>query len=126
MKLLIDTHVLIWATVEPARLSKRAVALLADPANQLLISTVSAYEIEFKRDRDPVLSRLPRDLTAAVVELDMQWLPLEARHAALAGQLLRHHGDPFDRCLVAQALIEEAAILSADRWMAAYNAIVYW
>jgi PIN domain nuclease of toxin-antitoxin system len=91
-----------------------------------LVSSVSAYEIEYKRVRDPILSRLPVDLDEAVRRLGFQWLDLKPTHAVAAGRLPRLHGDPFDRMLAAQALAENATLLSRDPSVLAYGAVVAW
>ena len=126
MKLLIDTHALIWATIEPERMSRRARAALEAPENQWMLSTVTAYEIEFKRDREPAIGRMPADLERALTGLGFTWLPITPAHAVAAGRLPRHHGDPFDRLLVAQALAEGIVLLSADERIRAYGAEVLW
>lgn len=125
MKLLVDTHVLVWAALDPGRLSERAMALLRDRDNPLLVSVVSAYEIEQKRSRDVVLSRLPEP-GVVLAGLDMEWLALSASHAALAGRLPRLHGDPFDRLIVAQAILENATILTRDAVIPTYGVPVLW
>jgi PIN domain nuclease of toxin-antitoxin system len=91
MKLLIDTHVFVWATVQPNLLSSRAGAALEDVDNEILLSTVSAYEIELKRDRDPVLQRIPADLDLAASAQQIYWLGVSQEHAATAGRLARLH-----------------------------------
>lgn len=126
MKVLLDTHVFIWAIGQPPLLSKRAAALIEDPANQVLVSAVSAYEIEFKRRRDPLLQALPADLGEALDLAGFEWLPLLASHAIAAGRLPRLAGDPFDRMLAAQGLIEQATILTRDPMVAAYGPVVAW
>jgi PIN domain nuclease of toxin-antitoxin system len=126
VRLLLDTHVLIWATIEPLRLGRSAVEALEDESNELILSSVSAYEIEYKRERDPVLQGLPRDLNAAAAQLSLTWLDVTPSHAAAAGRLPKHHGDPFDRILIAQGLAEGAAIITLDRWFAAYGLPVIW
>ena len=126
MKLLLDTHALVWATANSALLSHKARALLEDRQNDLLVSAVSAYEIEYKRDRDPTLAHVPRDLIQALPANALHWIELTASHASAAAQLPRHHGDPFDRMIIAQALAEGATVLTSDRWFPAYGVQTAW
>ncbi|MEO7027754.1 MAG: type II toxin-antitoxin system VapC family toxin [Caulobacteraceae bacterium] len=126
MRLLLDTHAFVWAVARSDRLSVIAASMIADPANAVLVSVVSAYEIEFKRPRDPFLSALPADLDEAVRIHGFEWLPLSPSHATTAGRLPRLHGDPFDRMLAAQGLIEHATLLTRDPLVAAYGSVVIW
>lgn len=126
MKLLLDTHVLVWATAHSGLLSDKARTLLEDPQNDLLVSVVSAYEIEYKRDRDPTLAHVPRNLIDALPANALKWLDLTAIHTSQAAKLPRHHGDPFDRMIIAQAMAEQATIVTADRWFPAYGVPIIW
>jgi PIN domain nuclease of toxin-antitoxin system len=126
MRLLLDTHAFVWAMAQSRLLSPRAAALMEDGANIVWVSVASAYEIEFKRSRDPVLSALPADLDEAVRLLGFEWLSLHPAHAVSAGRLPRLHGDPFDRMLAAQALVENATLLTRDPLVAAYGPVVAW
>ena len=126
MRLLLDTHAFVWAIAQSSRLSPRAASLIRDPAHTVLVSAISAYEIEFKRPRDPVLAALPADLDEVATNHGFQWLALLSSHATIAGRLPRLAGDPFDRMLAAQALVEQATILTRDRAIAAYGCVVAW
>ena len=126
MKLLLDTHALVWALTAPDRLTSRGRDLLTDQDNRVLVSTVCAYEIEFKRQRSPELAMLPADLDEGVALMDFEWLPILSGHAAMAGRLPRLHGDPFDRMMVAQGLAEQALIVSSDPALARYGGPVVW
>jgi PIN domain nuclease of toxin-antitoxin system len=126
MKLLLDTHAFVWAMAQSHLLSSKAATLIQDGVNLVLVSAVSVYEIEYKRSRDPVLSSLPVDLEQAVMQLGFEWLDLSPDHAAVAGRLPRLHGDPFDRMLAAQALLEKATLLTRDASVAAYGPVVAW
>ncbi len=126
MKLIADTHVLIWAFTDPSRLSPRAQALLKDLANEVQFSAVSAYEIEFKRSLDPLLGSLPSDLEGAVAAEGFGWRPITASDAIAAGRLPRHHRDPWDRLLVAQCLQEGIALVGRDARLADYGVTLLW
>lgn len=126
MKLLLDTHTLVWWLVFPERLSPKAHAAISNGDNRVLVSAVSGYEIEFKRSRDSVLSAVPWDLEKAVVNEKFEWLALDARHTIQAGRLPPHHRDPWDRTIVAQGLMEDAALVSSDGWFAAYGVRTIW
>ncbi len=126
MRLLLDTHALIWWMSTPDQLSARARALIEDPDNHVVLSAVSAYEIEYKRPRSAQLAALPADLEGAVADLGFAWLSLEVRHAVAAGRLSRLHGDPFDRFLAAVALSENLQVLTTDPKISAYGAPVIW
>ena len=126
MILLLDSHALVWSAVEPGRLSVRAKEAITDRANRVMVSAVTAYELEFKRARDPLLSILPANLDQAVSGQAFEWLDLTADQAFRAGRLPRHHGDPFDRLIIAQAFAEGAAVVTADRWFAAYGVATVW
>jgi PIN domain nuclease of toxin-antitoxin system len=126
MRLILDTHAFIWALAQSSRLSPRVAALISDRANEILVSAVCAYEIEFKRARSHELAGLPADLGAAVEEMDFDWLPVSHLHATTAGRLPRLHGDPFDRLIVAQALIEQATVITRDALIGPYGAPVFW
>ena len=126
MRFLLDTHALIWAAIEPRRLSARVRGLLEDRDNEILVSAVCGYEIAFKRDRDPALRSVPDDLEGDVLARDFGWLAISAAHAIAAGRLPRLHGDPFDRLLVAQTLMEGAALITADTRISPYGAPTIW
>ena len=126
MKALIDTHVLIWFLTEPERLSKGASAFLDDPANDVLVSAVSAYEIEYKRPLDPLLQRFPVALEAAVEDQVFIWRHITPSDAVHAGRLSRDHRDPWDRILAAQALEDAIPILSADRQLEVFGVRLIW
>ena len=126
MKLLLDTHAFVWAIARSHLLSGRAARLIQDSENQVLVSAVCAYEIEFKRIRDPALAALPADLNEAVRLQGFEWLSVSSSHAMAAGRLPRLSGDPFDRMIAAQALIENATLITRDPLVAAYGPVVIW
>ncbi|WP_062518701.1 type II toxin-antitoxin system VapC family toxin [Demequina silvatica] len=122
MRVLLDTHLLLWAARDDARLSREARAWLLDPAHELLVSPVSTWEIAIKAS----LGRPDFTLDAAVLRrrlLDAGYLELDVTgaHAAEVAQLPLLHRDPFDRMLVAQARLEGAVLLTADDAVAAYG-----
>ncbi|HZC16678.1 MAG TPA: type II toxin-antitoxin system VapC family toxin [Caulobacteraceae bacterium] len=126
MILILDSHSLVWAALEPDLLSAKAREAIIDRTNRVLVSVVTAYELEFKRPRDPFLANLPINLDDVISGLFYEWLPLSHDQAAQAGRLPRHHGDPFDRLIIAQAFAEGAGVVTADRWFAAYGVAVVW
>jgi len=126
MRVLLDTHAVIWAGLRSVRLSPMARDVISDPDTVRLDSAVSAYEIEYKRPFDNDLGRLPTDLGDLRDLLVFDWLSLDIAHAIRAARLPLLHGDPWDRMLVAQALIEDLTIVSRDPALAAYGVSVLW
>ncbi len=126
MRVLLDTHAYLWWLADDSELSYEARDLLADPRTSAYVSAASVWEIAIKVK----LGRL--DLGAAgvmadVVEIaanDFTELPIHARHAAAAGALPRHHGDPFDRMLVAQAQSENLILVTRDEKLSAYDVMI--
>jgi PIN domain nuclease of toxin-antitoxin system len=121
MKLLLDTHVLLWAAGEPNRLSHEIRELLGDPENELLFSAASMWEITIKsglgREDFQVNARL---LRRGLLDNDYEELPIRSEHALAIDALPPIHRDPFDRILIAQATIEGIELLTADQVVARY------
>ncbi|HUZ88263.1 MAG TPA: type II toxin-antitoxin system VapC family toxin [Candidatus Acidoferrales bacterium] len=112
MRLLLDTHVLLWWLADDPGLSGNARALIASAESEVLVSAASAWEISIKR----ALGKLdaPDDLEAQLVQHNFSPLAISVGHALAAGALPRHHEDPFDRMLVAQAQLEGLTIATRD------------
>jgi PIN domain nuclease of toxin-antitoxin system len=119
VRLLLDTHLLIWAVTWPDRLQPRLHETILSPRNTILISAASAWEIAIKRALGRLTFPLER-LDAVLEEAGFSHLPITATHAVEAGSLPRHHADPFDRMLVAQARTEDLLLASDDPRVAAY------
>lgn len=126
MKLLIDTHVLIWWLTEPSRLSSRCLDVLGANDSEVFVSAVSGYEIELKRARDPLLQRMSIDLANAVFAEGFNWQAISPEDAIAAGKLPRHHRDPWDRLLIAQAARGERPIMTKDAAFLAYDVETVW
>ncbi|MBZ5657031.1 MAG: type II toxin-antitoxin system VapC family toxin [Acidobacteriia bacterium] len=127
MEILLDTHALVWWMVESPRLSKRAVATLADPNNRLIVSAVVAWELAIKVNAGKILpSSLISRLEEAVSEQALEEMPITLEHAVRGGLLPLHHRDPFDRLLVAQAQSLKLPILSADAALDEYDVRRVW
>ena len=118
-RLLLDTHVLLWSLTEPRRLSQRTREALEDPRSEVFVSSISGWEIAVKH----ALGKLqaPDDLEAGIKKQGFTPLHLTFRHAKQAGTLPPHHGDPFDRMLVAQAQIEGLIVVTSDRHISRYD-----
>lgn len=121
MKLLLDTHLLLWAAGAPEQLPAAARPLLEDPQNELLFSAASLWEIAIKRG----LGRSDFQVDARVLRRGLldngyQELPIGSEHAVSIDSLPPLHKDPFDRMLVAQATVEGITLLTADTWVAQY------
>lgn len=123
MRVLLDTHVWLWMWGEPERVRNEARSVIEDPANELNVSAVSAWEISAKEAAGRL--RLPTSGEGWLADprhrRDVTELPITFAHAIRAGSLPPHHRDPFDRMLVAQAQVEGLVLVSADRKLAAYD-----
>lgn len=116
MRLLLDTHALLWALADSPRLSARAAALIGQGGHRLLVSAVSAYEICARHTlgKLPQAAALAADFEAEIALLDADWLPISPAHAIAAGRLDPSHRDPFDRFLIAQAQVERVPLVSNE------------
>lgn len=116
MKALLDTHTLIWWSENDQRLGASASAILADAGSELLVSAVSIYEMRLKANlgKLPSAERLLLNLEGYLQDQGFQMLSLTFAHADLAGRLPLQHRDPFDRMLIAQALVENLALVSNE------------
>lgn len=119
MRLLLDTHVLLWAFNEPEALSSRAHDALVDPTNVVYVSAATVWEAGIKQALGKL--RGADDLPARIRAQRFDELPVELEHAAVAAALPRHHGDPFDRMFVAQAQCEGLTIVTRDERLARYG-----
>ena len=127
MNLLIDTHVLLWWLSAPERITQRAANSLHTPENRVYVSAAVAWEIAIKSNlgklqAEKVLSDLPRIL----FDRGFLRLAISVDHALRAGVLPRHHNDPFDRMLVAQAQALNCPIISADARFDSYGVRRIW
>ena len=122
--LLLDSHALLWWEEDDARLSDRARERIERPDSAALFSAVSLWELAIKQALGKL--RLPDSLTSRLAEEGFREVPVTAAHGLLAGELPRHHNDPFDRMLVAQARSEGLTIVTADPRIAAYDVPVLW
>lgn len=121
MKLLLDTHVLLWAAGEPAQLTVSARSLLEDPGNELLFSAASLWEVAIKHGLGRKDFRVDaRLLRRGLLDHGYRELPITSAHAVALEGLPPIHKDPFDRMLIAQALVEGIALLTGDPVVAQY------
>jgi PIN domain nuclease of toxin-antitoxin system len=125
MKVLLDTHILIWALAEPAKLSENWRLALEDPQNEILFSAASIWEIALKKRIGRInFAFAPDQIAKAAKESGFAELPVFAIAAALVEQLPLHHRDPFDHLLIAQAMSEPARLFTADPLFARYSELV--
>lgn len=125
MRLLLDTHIAMWAILDDPRLSAKARTLITSPDNALLVSAASVWEISIKHG----LSRAQMPMSGAQAlgffrEAGFELIPVSAMHASLVDALPPIHADPFDRLLIAQATAESAQLLTHDRTVAQYGSMV--
>ena len=119
MRLLLDTHALLWWLADEG-LNAEAREAIADPANLVAVSAASAWEISIKKALGKLAA--PDDLEQQVEEGGFVALPISLAHAVAAGRLPRHHDDPFDRMLIAQAIAEGLTIVTRGKRFDAYGA----
>jgi len=128
VKLLLDTHTLLWLVSDDPQLSKKGMQLLVDPENDLLLSPATYWELAIKvsigkyRLTDP----LAEYISEAIRLYGLNILPITPTHAEATVQLAYHHKDPFDRMLIAQAIVEDVAVVSADDAFDAYPVTRLW
>ena len=125
MKLLLDTHIFLWWTVEPEKLPDGPVQLIGDSTAQILLSAASTWEIRIKADlrrlelREPLRNILEREISRNGFKL----LPITFEHTERLFPLPPLHGDPFDRILIAQAVAEEAELVTTAAAIRAYPGV---
>lgn len=125
MKVLLDTHVLVWAFQgRLGEYSPRALAAIRAPDTETVVSAVTIWEMAIKRRLGKLDS--PPDALARLESRGARLLPIAPRHADRVADLPDHHGDPFDRLLVVQAQIEGMALVTGDSRLAAYDVDIVW
>jgi len=128
MKLLLDTHTFLWLNDDVDRLSKTVQSLFNEGGQHFYLSMASAWEMQIKNQ----LGKLELSVTVEDMiyqnqqENHLQLLPIDLSHIAQLRHLPQHHKDPFDRIIIAQALVENMMIVSADKAFSEYEAKVYW
>ena len=128
MNLLLDTYALLWFIDGNPHLRPAVRAAFEDADNRLLVSLASLWEIGIKRSQGRV--RLPDNGLDFVVNFlntwSMELLPIRLNHLRAASDLPFHHGDPFDRMLIAQAKVEGLRLVSGDRKIGSYDVAIFW
>lgn len=123
MKLLLDTHALIWTLQAQTRLSSTAIDAISDESNEVFVSVVSTWEIEIKKAKGKL--RIPGELGAGLTAQGFQTLPVALRHVLAVESLPRYHRDPFDRMLISQAQLEGMTLITSDRTIRKYPVAVF-
>ena len=128
MRLLLDSHVVIWLYQGDAKLGAEARETIGRPESQLFVSVATHWELGLKHalGRLPLLEPLLQCLHRGLPLPGTETLSIHLPHVAVAIGLPPHHGDPFDRMLVAQAMAEEMTIVSHDRQFEAYGMPILW
>ena len=128
MRLLLDTHTFLWFVTNDARLSENALDAVAEPTNDILVSPASYWEIAIKVSLGKYPLTVPFDtfFEEGIVGSDMTILPIEIRHAAVLATLPMYHKDPFDRMMIAQAIVEQVPIVSVDTALDDYGVQRLW
>lgn len=124
MRLLLDSHAFLWAKVEPGRLARAARVAILDRDNDVFVSVATAWELwikHAKRPIAPVLDGGPSAFASALAESNFAMVDIALGHAAVAADLPLRHRDPFDRMLIAQAIVERLTLVTADPIIAGYG-----
>ncbi len=122
MRLLLDTHVVLWWLGEPERLTRQARTAIAEETNDVLVSAATVWEAGIKAALGKL--RGADDLAQRILEQRLGELPITFAHAEIAAALPGHHDDPFDRLLVAQAQSEGLTLVTQDGRLAAYDVAI--
>ena len=120
MRLLLDTHILLWALSDDRRVDSSTRELIINPVNDVFVSAVSLWEIGIKASLGRIDIEVD-ELEPTIADAGFEPLPINFSHAAMAGKLPLVHRDPFDRMLVAQAGVEELRIVTHDRIFKRYS-----
>ena len=126
MRLLLDTHALIWWIVDSPKLSQPARSAIAEPRNAVLASVVSGYEIAYKQRLGRLPAEIAEDLPKALRDARVRTQPLTLDHTIAAGQLPGPHRDPWDRLIIAQAMRDGFTLVTADPVFRDYGVPVCW
>ncbi len=128
MRVLLDTHALLWWLAGDAALSSGAQACIADPANEIFVSAASAWEVSTKHrlGKLPGAGPLAVDFARELAAQGFQPLPISVGHGQAAGALVGAHRDPFDRMLIAQAIDERMALVSNETAFDAFAVLRIW
>ena len=128
MKLLLDTHALIWGLGDDTRLSSAARQAIDDRGNEILVSAASAMEVttKYRLGKLPEAEQLAASFLAIVRAADYTPLPVSVEHAVAAGALDIGHKDPFDRLLIAQAQLEDALLVSNEKLFDGFGVNRLW
>ncbi|HEY7428455.1 MAG TPA: type II toxin-antitoxin system VapC family toxin [Gemmataceae bacterium] len=128
MRLLLDTHALLWSVDDPPKLSIAALAAIQDPANDRLLSAATIWELAIKVGLGKFTLSLPyrQWMAKGIADLKLNILPVTIEYAERQSVLPPHHKDPFDRLMIAQALVEGIPIVSADAAFDPYGVTRIW
>lgn len=128
MKLLVDSHVLIWAADDPQKLTAKAQSLIVDPSNERLLSAGAVWEVAIKFSLGKLPLSLPfrQWMDKVIADLVLDLLPISLDHAERQTSLPWHHRDPFDRLMASQALIEDIPLISDDEIFDQYGVNRIW
>jgi PIN domain nuclease of toxin-antitoxin system len=128
MRLLLDTHTFLWFVLNDSSLSATARTLVEDPANDCLISPATYWEIAIKVRLGKLNLFAPYDdfMQRGIIGNDFEILPVEPKHTSLLTTLPLHHKDPFDRLIIAQAIVGQVPIVGVDAVFASYGVPRMW
>ncbi len=128
MKLLLDSHTLLWAVYDPAKLPKLAAEVIADSENELFVSHISILELANKAasDRLPLVGPSTIRLLERIRELGATFLPIQLEEILAAANLPRHHADPLDRILIVQANFHDLQLVTCDGDIPKYDVKTIW
>jgi PIN domain nuclease of toxin-antitoxin system len=128
MRVLVDTHVIVWWLIDDKRLSKTARRILEDPDQKRLVSFASLWEIAIKMSlgKLEVRNLMFSEIEPELRRYEFQFLPIRLADLEQLGSLPWRHRDPFDRLLIAQAIAEKVPLMTADTWAQGYPLVTVW
>jgi PIN domain nuclease of toxin-antitoxin system len=128
VRLLVDTHPLLWSVDNPSKLTVSAKIAMQDPSNERLLSAATVWELAIKLGQGKITLSMPYKqlMEKAIADLALDVLPITVDYADRQSTLPPHHKDPFDRLMIAQALVDGISIVSADTAFDAYGVTRIW